>query len=227
MCGRYVLKASTLDLKEQFHLEELPPLSARYNIAPLQAAPIILDAAPRRLTLAQWGLLPHWSKDAKLAHQLINARAETVAEKPAFRELLGTHRCLVPADGFYEWKHEGGRARPHFVHRPDGKLIAMAGLWSHWRSPEGLELDTFTILTTHTEGALTTLHERMPVLLDADGQRAWLAGPSVPAERLQALLRPWEGPALELTEVSTHVNSVQADDARCLEPPATVQLSLL
>lgn len=227
MCGRYVLKASTLELQQTFHLDEVPPRSARYNIAPLQAAPVILDAAPKRLALAQWGLLPPWAKDAKRAHQLINARAETVAEKPAFKALLRTHRCLVPADGFYEWKHEGGRGRPHFVHLPGGQLLALAGLWNRWRSPDGLEVDTFSIITTRTEGRLAWLHDRMPALLDAEGRQAWLAGPGVPVEHLQALLHPWAGEPLELTEVSTHVNSVQVDDARCLEPPATVQLALL
>ena len=113
MCGRYVLKASALDLQRQFHLDEVPQLTARYNIAPLQAAPIILDAAPRKLVVAQWGLLPRWAKSTKIAHQLINARAETLKDKAAFKELLAGHRCLVPCDGFYEWRKEGAQRLPH------------------------------------------------------------------------------------------------------------------
>jgi putative SOS response-associated peptidase YedK len=227
MCGRYVLKASTLDLKREFHLDEVPALHARYNIAPLQAAPVILDHAPRKLVLAQWGLLPRWAKDARLAHQLINARAETLESKPAFRDLLGTHRCLVPCDGFYEWRHEGPQRLPHFVHDAGGHLLAMAGLWSRWRSPDGLDLDTFTIITTRANAALRSLHERMPVFLDAEARERWLSGPTSDLAALEALLVPWHGSPLEITPVSQHVNSVTVDDERCLEPPSTVQLRLL
>jgi putative SOS response-associated peptidase YedK len=219
MCGRYVLKASAIDLQREFRLAEVPPLSARYNIAPMQAAPIITDAQPSKLTIAQWGLLPRWAKSEKQAHQLINARAESILEKPAYKELVHTHRCLVPCDGFYEWRHEGAQRLPHFVHRRDGHLLALAGLWSRWH-----DVDTFTIVTTDANPALRELHDRMPVILDADAQAAWLGGASVD---VLPLLKPWEGPPLELTPVSTHVNSVQVDDARCLEPPATVQLRLL
>src|SRR5262245_58341548 len=114
MCGRYVLKASTLELQKHFQLEEVPQWHARFNIAPMQAAPIIHSTAPRRLQVAQWGLLPPWTKDVKIAHQLINARSETITTKPAFRGLIGTHRCIVPADGFYEWHREGKQRLPHY-----------------------------------------------------------------------------------------------------------------
>ncbi len=225
MCGRYVLKASALDLKQQFHLDEVPPLHARYNIAPMQAAPIILAAAPRKLVMAQWGLLPHWAKDEKAAHHLINTRAESLKEKPAFHALLAKHRCVVPADGFYEWRHEGTRRLPHFVHAPGNQLMAMAGLWSRWRSPEGLEIDTFSIITTAANAQVETLHDRMPVLLDTAGRAQWLGANDLPA--LEALLHPWQGGPLALDEVSQHVNSVAVDDERCLAPPSTVQLRLL
>lgn len=227
MCGRYVLKASALDLQRQFGLDEVPQLHARYNIAPLQAAPVILDSAPKKLVLAQWGLLPHWAKDAKVAHQLINARAETIKEKPAFRELLAAHRCIVPADGFYEWRHEGKQRLPHFVHDEKNELLAMAGLWNRWRSPDGLEFDTFTIITTTANGDLQSLHDRMPVILDAEDRGRWLSGPSTDLAALESLLRPWHGSKLEYVQVSQHVNAVGVDDERCLAPPTTVQLRLL
>lgn len=227
MCGRYVLKASALDLQHEFHLDEVPSLTARYNIAPMQAAPVILDAAPRKLVLAQWGLLPRWAKSAKIAHQLINARAETLKEKAAFKELLGTHRCLVPCDGFYEWRHEGPQRLPHFVHQQNGHLLAMAGLWSRWRSPDGLDLDTFTIITTRASAELQGLHDRMPVFLDGEGRQRWLSGPTHDLASLELLLQPWHVSPLEIVPVSQHVNSVLVDDAACLEPPATVQLRLL
>jgi putative SOS response-associated peptidase YedK len=225
MCGRYVLKASTLDLQKQFGLDEVPSFSARYNIAPMQAAPIILDAAPRKLVIAQWGLLPRWAKDPKVAHSLINLRSETLDTK--FKELLSTHRCVIPCDGFYEWRHEGKSRLPHFIHRPDGHLLAMAGLWNRWRSPEGLELDTFTVITTAANAQLKSLHDRMPVFLDEEGRQRWLTGPTKDLASLEALLKPWHASPLELTRVSTHVNSVKVDDPQCLEPPATEQLQLL
>ena len=227
MCGRYVLKASTLDLQKEFHLDEVPALTARYNIAPLQAAPVILDAAPRKLTIAQWGLLPRWAKSAKIAHQLINARSETIQSKAAFKDLLGTHRCLVPMDGFYEWRHDGARRLPHFVHPPVGQLLAAAGLWNRWRSPDGLDVDTFTVITTRASAELQGLHDRMPVFLDAPGRQRWLAGPTQGLSSLEALLVPWQVSPLEITEVSPHVNSVLVDDAKCLEAPSIVQLRLL
>lgn len=219
MCGRYVLKASTLDLQKEFRLDEVPALSARYNIAPMQAAPIITDAQPRKLTIAKWGLVPPWAKSEKVANQFINARAESLLEKPVYKDLVRTHRCLVPADGFYEWRHEGKQRLPHFVHRRDGHLLAFAGLWSRWH-----DMDTFTIVTTAANETLAELHDRMPVLLDEAGRAQWLAGQAVD---VTALLHPWAGAPLDLTPVSTHVNSVQFDDPSCLAPPATEQLRLL
>lgn len=226
MCGRYVLRASALDLQRQFNLDEVPQLHARYNIAPLQAAPIIHSAQPRHLVVAQWGLLPKWAKDAKLAHQLINARAETLDEKNAFKDLLDAHRCLVPADGFYEWRHEGKQRLPHFIHRRDGVLLAMAGLWSRWRSPDGLDVDTFTIITTAANDDVRTLHERMPVFLDEAQRGVWMSDTHDHAALRQVLVAPQAG-QLVLDAVGTHVNSVAVDDERCLEPPTTVQLRLL
>jgi putative SOS response-associated peptidase YedK len=225
MCGRYVLKASAIELKTEFHLDEVPAMAARYNIAPMQAAPIITDAAPKKLVIAQWGLLPRWAKDTKVAHSLINLRAETLDKR--FKELLSAHRCLIPTDGFYEWRHEGRMRVPHFVHRPDGHLLAMAGLWNRWKSHEGLEVDTFTVITTRANSELQSLHDRMPVLLDEEGRQRWLTGPTKDVAALEELLKPWHASPLEATQVSAHVNSVKVDDPECLAPPTTVQLRLL
>lgn len=225
MCGRYVLKASSLDLQKEFHLDEVPALAARFNIAPTQAAPIIMDAAPTRLVIAQWGLLPRWAKDVKVAHSLINLRSETLDKK--FKELLSTQRCVIPCDGFYEWRHEGKSRLPHFIHRPDGRLLAMAGLWNRWRSPEGMELDTFTVITTGANAELRSLHDRMPVFLDEEARKRWLSGPTMDLAALEELLKPWHASPLVQTAVSTHVNSVKVDDEHCLDPPATEQLRLL
>lgn len=220
-----MLKASTLELTKEFHLDEVPQWHARYNIAPMQAAPIIQSVAPRKLLVSQWGLLPHWTKDTKIAHQLINARAETIEKKAVFRELISTHRCIVPADGFYEWRREGRMRLPHFVHKPEG-LLSMAGLWSRWRSPDGLDVDTFTIITTAANDDMKELHERMPVFFDAEARALWLSDTKDEAALKQLLVAP-KAKQLVLTPVSTHVNSVQVDDEKCLEPPATTQLRLL
>ncbi|MEW5739299.1 MAG: SOS response-associated peptidase [Myxococcota bacterium] len=228
MCGRYVLKASPAELQKVFHLEHVPEaLPPRFNIAPLQAAPVILDAAPGELTVARWGLLPHWAKETKVASRMINARAETLAKKTVFRELLPRHRCLVPCDGFYEWKRSGRAREPHFIHAKSGELLAMAGLWSRWRSPDGLDVITFTIITSAANELVRSLHDRMPVFLDEEGRRRWLSGPAYDLAALEQLLRPWHGAPLTEYAVTPHVNKVAFDDPSCLEPAHTVQLSLL
>lgn len=173
------------------------------------------------------GAAPAVGEGRPPAHQLINARAETLKDKPAFKEAFVNHRCLVPCDGFYEWRREGPRRVPHFVHDAGNHLLAMAGLWNRWRSPEGLDVDTFTIVTTRANEDLASLHDRMPVFLDAEGRERWLSGPTQDLAALEALLRPWHGSKLELTEVDARVNSVTVDDEGCLAPPTTVQLRLL
>lgn len=227
MCGRYVLKASPQELQRVFHLERLPDaFGPRYNIAPLQAAPILTDAAPRQLSIARWGLLPKWAKDQKIASRLINARSETISKRPAFKPLLADHRCLVPCDGFYEWKHSGRQRLPHFIHAASHRLLAMAGLWNAWHSPEGLNILTFTIITSRANPLVNDLHDRMPALLDEEGQARWLSGPTHDLPALEALLRPWHGEPLAMHEVSTRVNTPAVDDAQCLVPVASQQLEL-
>lgn len=148
-------------------------------------------------------------------------------EKPAFRELFPTHRCVVPCDGFYEWKQQGRERTPFFVHEAKGQLLLMAGLWNQWHSPEGLTVTTFAIVTTPASATVQPVHSRMPAFLDQEGCRRWLSGPTQDLSGLQELLRPWHGSVLELSSVSTRVNSVANDDERCLEAPTTEQLTLL
>jgi len=226
MCGRYVLKTSSLDLKKELHLDGAPPLEAHYNIAPMQAAPIVTLTSPRALTLARWGLLPPWAKDPRLASRLINARAESLTTKPIFRELLPVHRCLVPCDGFYEWKREGPVHTPHYIHLAGGGLLTMAGLWSPWRSPEGLEFSTFTVVTTRANATLSPLHDRMPVFLSEEARRRWLTGEVLDASELSELLVPWVGAPLARYQVNPKVNSVGTDGPALLEPARVVQLEL-
>lgn len=225
MCGRYVLKTTSLELARELHLDQVPELEARYNLAPLQAAPIVTEVAPRELTLARWGLLPPWAKDARIASKLINARAESVARKPVFKELLRRQRCLVPCDGFYEWQHSGRSRTPYYVHLAQGGLLTMAGLWSTWRSHEGLEVTTFAVVTTAANPPVARLHDRMPAFIPAAARELWLS-PDAAEEALEGLLVPWSGPALEAYQVSPLVNSVAHDTPQCLEPARVVQLEL-
>lgn len=227
MCGRYTLKTSARMLEKELDLDESPQLEARYNIAPTQAAPIVTDTAPRKLTIARWGLLPFWAKDPKLAAKMINARSETLLEKPAFKEALEKRRCLVPCDGFYEWRRHGRQHTPMFIELPSHGVLTMAGLWSSWRSPEGLDVLTFTICTTRANEFMAPLHDRMPVFLDREARARWLSGPTKDTEALLELLKPWHGAPMTAIEVSPRVNSVELDDPSCIEPAKTVQLSLL
>ena len=214
-------------LEEELGLDEEPQLEARYNIAPTQAAPIVTDATPRKLTLARWGLLPFWAKDVKIASKMINARSETLLEKPAFKDALEKRRCLVPCDGFYEWRRYGRQRTPMFIELPSHHVLAMAGLWSSWRSPEGLDVLTFTVITTRANAFMAPIHDRMPVFLDLEARTRWLSGPTKDTAALVELLRPWHGEPLTALEVSAKVNSVEVDDPSCVEPAKTVQLSLL
>lgn len=225
MCGRYTLKTSAVELQRELNLDEAPQLEARYNIAPTQAAPIVTGQATRRLVTARWGLLPSWAKDTRIAAKLINARSETLLQKAVFRELVDKQRCLVPCDGFYEWKRHGTQRTPMYIDRADHGLLTMAGLWATWRSPEGMDVVSFTIITTAANEVVRAVHDRMPVFLDAQGRERWLAGPG--KDELHELLCPWRGEGLEAYQVSPRVNSVAADDAACIEPAKTVQLSLL
>ena len=225
MCGRYVLKTSSLDLKKELHLDEVPALEARYNIAPMQAAPIVTSQAPRGLTIARWGLLPQWAKDTRIASKLINARAESLAIKPIFKDLLRNQRCLIPCDGFYEWKRDGRTHTPHYVHLAEGGLLTMAGLWSAWRSHEGLEVVTFTVVTTTANPQVAALHDRMPVFLPGPRRQRWLAEDTDEAS-LMRLLVPWAGPPLEEYQVSHLVNAVATDSPECVLPARVVQLDL-
>lgn len=224
MCGRYTLKTDARQIQAELGLDETPALQPRYNIAPTQAAPIIIE--PGKLTIAQWGLIPHWAPDATIAGRLINARADTLEEKPAFREAFRRRRCLVVADGFYEWQHAGKVSQPFFIHLQSGRPFTLAGLWETWHAPNGLDVTSFTVVTTRANEFMSRLHDRMPVFLSPEQRVKWLA-PTEDLAGLKALLEPGTPEPLAAFEVERHVNSVAVDDARCLEPAKQVQLSLL
>ncbi len=222
MCGRYVIKSEAKALAEAFDCEIGVQLEPRYNVAPTQPVPIIRvrkDTGARRLSLVRWGLIPHWADDPTIGNRLINARSETIATKPAFRDAFRYRRCLIPADAFYEWKKINSRRKqPYAIHRADGKPFAFAGLWEHWQDADGNEMDTCTILTTEAHGPVAELHERMPVILDASAHTAWLDPRHQDRDALQALLHRELAEPLAQYPVGLMVNSPRHDSPACMEP---------
>lgn len=224
MCGRYTLAAEIRALQKRFRFEIEGPFEfkPRFNIAPTQDLPVLVLEGPENRRVARlyrWGLIPHWASDASIGHKLINARSETAAEKPAFRGAFRGRRCLVPADGFYEWKTVDKRKLPMRVRLKGGEPFAFAGLWDGWTAPDGKELRTFTILTTGANKALAALHDRMPVILRPEDEDLWLS-PSAALPDLQYLLKPFPDEPIEAYAVSPAVNKPSTDVPECIEPIA-------
>ena len=222
MCGRYTQMMSWSEMVELYRITDgaavnLPP---RYNVAPTQDVLVVRAPAGggRELVLVRWGLVPSWAKDIEVGARMINARAETVAEKPSFRAAFRSRRCLIPADGFYEWqKRPRGPKQPFRITLEGGAPFALAGLWERWdKAPDGRPLESCAIVTIEANAYLRPIHVRMPVILDAGDYDAWLE-PTTPPEAVGGLLRPYGG-AMEAYPVSTRVNSPMNDDAGCVEP---------
>lgn len=218
MCGRYTLTADSKNVQQTFDLAEPPVLAARYNIAPTQPVAIITHLAPRELTLVRWGLIPSWSKDPMRGAPLINARSETVAEKPAFRSAYKYRRCLIPADGFFEWATDtNGKKRPHYIHLRNRQLFAFAGIWERWQNPEGDEILSCSILTSEPNDLIRPLHNRMAVILPAEAHADWIT-PDTDPDLLNSLLQPYPASEMETYEISTLVNNVRNDSPEIVEP---------
>jgi putative SOS response-associated peptidase YedK len=222
MCGRYTLTAPGEIVAEIFDLVDVPPILPRYNLAPTQEAAVVRvvsRGAPRSLAMLRWGLVPYWATDPKIGNHMINARGDSVAEKPAFRDSFRRQRCLVPADGFYEWQKLAPKVRqPYLIRRQDRLPFGFAGLWSSWRGPDGARLETFTIVTTAPNDLLRPLHDRMPVILDRRDFAAWLDPGNRDTARLQSLLAPAPDAGWEAVPVSRAVNSPDYDEPGCIEP---------
>lgn len=226
MCGRFALLTPGHDLLTQFGVTETAVnasmIAPRYNIAPTQPVVVVRASTSsangqHELVLVQWGLIPSWAKDPKIGSRLINARSETVAEKPSFRAAFKRRRCLVLADGFYEWQKLDGKKQPTFIHMADQSPFALAGLWETWHSPDGGELDTCTILTTTPNEIMEPIHNRMPVILEPEDYDTWLFPGNQPNIALH-LLRPFSSEKMAAYPVSTWVNSPAHDDAKCIVP---------
>jgi putative SOS response-associated peptidase YedK len=225
MCGRYTVTSPPEALRTLFGYEEEPNFPPRYNVAPAQPIAIVrLVEGQRHFALVRWGLLPSWVKDPKTFALLINARGETVLEKPAFRAAMKRRRCLIPADGFYEWQEEGGRKRPFFIHAKSGAPLAFAGLWETWIGPNGEELESAAIVTTRANRTLAPIHERMPVIVPPETFDLWLDCANVDALTATALITPAPEDLLEAYEISTAVNRTANDGPKLQEPVVAGQL---
>lgn len=219
MCARFTMSTAPDELIEEFEAVLVPgaELPQSYNIAPTASAPIVRESkeGERRIEPARFGYIPHWAKDVRVGVRMLNARSESAADKPAFRRAFRKHRCLVVADGFYEWRRQGKKKIPFRFHLPDGGPFGFAGLWSIWDSPEGETVVSFSILTRPAMGAVAKIHERMPIVLPRDAYGEWL---SREREDPSALLEAHRGGALVSNEVSPRVNHVKNDDAGLLDP---------
>ncbi len=218
MCGRYVLEATPEQLQMAFDLDNVPQFAPRYNIAPTQLVPVITNEAPRVLTPLRWGLLPSWAKDESMGSKMINARAETVTEKPAFRAAFKRRRCIVPASGYYEWQQREDGKQPIYIHLPDVPVFGLAGLWEVWHNPNGDEIRTYTIITTQANAFTTPLHHRMPVILPPDAYDEWLHTDEQGAGALIPLLQPRDIDGMKAFEVSRAVNRPVVDDPSLIAP---------
>ena len=226
MCGRFALMTPTEQLALLFDLPEtavsnLPTSVSRFNIAPTQpVAAIRLDqAGARNFTFFRWGLIPSWAKDIKIGSRMINARSETVAEKPSFRAAFKRRRCLIPADGFYEWQKRNGGKQPMFIRPAAGEELsfALAGLWELWRDPDGGTLQSCTILTTSPNELMAPIHNRMPVIIEPEDYDLWLDPEPNPEQGLH-LLRPYPAEKMVAYPVSTIVNNPRNDVPECVQP---------
>ena len=233
MCGRFTLRTPLARVAELFDFptidDQWKQRQLRFNIAPTQAVVAIRrnpESGQRELVALDWGLVPHWADDPAIGNRMINARAETVATKPAFRDAFRRRRCLVLADGFFEWKRHDGAKQPYYIHLTDDRPFAFAGLWDRWDKFE-TAIETCTIITTQANELLRPLHDRMPVIFDREQAGDWVAA-GAEGEELEALLRPYSADAMVAYPVSTLVNNPRQDVAQCIEPaePQKMQRSL-
>ena len=228
MCGRYTIAAKEEALRKKYNLSAAPEPIHRYNAAPGQTLPLVTIDAPNRLDYMRWGLIPHWSPDIKRVKPNINARLETARTKNYFKKAFNDHRCLVPATGYYEWKKEGRQKTPYYLHLPDHALFSLAGLYDEWPDPETGELiQTFAILTQSPFASIAFIHDRMPVPLSPESEKAWLNPDSDPADLADVLQNdPLREQFIHYT-VSTAVNRVSNDDSSLLKPfQAPIQTTL-
>ena len=214
MCGRFSQTKKMQDIKKRFNLTRVPDnLPQLFNIAPQQNAPVVLNAFPSELALARFGLVPSWSKEEKTSYSMINARAETILEKPTYKRLIKSKRCLVIADGFYEWQKKVDKKIPYRIFLKNDELFAFAGIWDHWGEGEN-EFYSFSIITTTPNKLMATIHDRMPVILEPEDESKWLQ--DIPIDRVLALIRSYPAEKMEAYPISTLVNSPTNNSAEVI-----------
>lgn len=220
MCGRISTSSLSPDsLKALFGLDYLSPFKPSYNVAPTLQIPAIRERDHKRyLEPLRWGLIPHWAKDKSIGNRMINARMETLAEKPSFKKPLQHQRCIIPVSGFYEWKAEGKVKQPYYIHRADETPLIFAGLWEHWLDKEtGEIIESCTVITTKANSQLEVIHNRMPVVLDYEQAKEWLVANKEDPEMLKEILEHPGSVELEMYPVSDYVNSVGNEGEKCIE----------
>jgi len=220
MCGRFALRTPPKSIQEHFDLPETVDLSPRYNIAPSQQIAVVRHLPGnkfRQLDMLRWGLIPHWAKDMKTGYKLINARGETLKQKTSFRSAFKKRRCLIVADGFYEWKRSGKIRQPFYVQLKKDSVFGFAGLWESWNGPDGNKVESTTIITTSPNKLIREIHDRMPVILHTKQYETWLLD-STPELTLQGLLAPYPEDEMVAFRVSSKVNSPGNNSPDCLIP---------
>jgi putative SOS response-associated peptidase YedK len=222
MCGRFTLTTDPADLQEAFYWVDFgnADISPRYNIAPSQGIPVITNSGKNMLDFFTWGLVPHWAKDPKIGYRMINARSETLSEKPSFRNAYKRRRCLILADGFYEWKKIPAQTQkePMYIRLKDQSPFVFAGLWENWYSPDGSQILSTTIITTEPNTLLKPIHNRMPVILPPENYKTWLQPGDVESDLLNPLLQPYASDLMEAIPVSRAVNDPKNDSPECINP---------
>lgn len=219
MCGRFSLSKPVEAVAGHFSVKSETPLLPRYNIAPSQMIAVIQKqpgGPERQLSMMRWGLIPRWGKDSRIGFKLINARAETLTEKPAFRPAYRQRRCLIAADGFYEWRHEGRQKQPYLFQMKEGGIFAFAGIWEQWQSPTGEDVLSCSIITTAANDLVHQVHERMPVIIEPGNYDFWL-DPAQNADALKPLLQPFSPDQMTAWPVGARVNSPRNDDPDCMK----------
>jgi putative SOS response-associated peptidase YedK len=219
MCGRYALHPPRAEIITQFKLDECAEFGPRYNIPPGTDIPVIRQSpeGQRVLHLLRWGLVPHWAKDPSIGAKLNNARGETVAEKPSFRDAFKRRRCLIPASGFYEWKAEGKVKQPYYISLKSGETMALGGLWESWKAPDGTILRTVCIITTGPNDVMEAIHDRMPVIVPPDRWQGWL---NAPVNEVVSMISPYRAEEMQAWQVSRRVSKTMDDDAGLIEAEA-------
>lgn len=237
MCGRFTATFEFSDIRVRWNLErDLPKYTPRHNVAP-ETSPnipvIIRQKGGNECRLMHWGLIPHWAADPSIGNRMINARTETLTELPSFKLLVDSHRCIIPADGFYEWRKEGKRKVPMWVYLKSREPFGLAGLWDVWRKPDGKRVESFTIITTEPNELIQPIHNRMPVILRPEDEEQWLDASRTPFVKAKSLLKPYPDELMDAHDVSVIVNSAKYDGPECIQPmsddeiPNGRQLSLL